>query len=202
MTVKRVMLMVEWQVGQLVHGVVDYARTRNWHLILWHAGDVRKALREWRGDGVIAGVLYPDLFARKTVSGVDWKLVSLVPLKGPTLPYTLVREDDAAACDALEVLRMACVNGAHAMRLPDCDGLEPGKQADLVLLDLHQPNMQPENHILKNVVYRGSKQNVRLTMVAGKILYEDGVFYTGCDPERVYAEANAIIRRMTGSLSF
>ena len=90
MTVKRVMLMVEWQVGQLVHGVVDYARTHNWHLILWHAGDVRKALREWRGDGVIAGVLYPDLFARKTVSGVDWKLVSLVPLKGPTLPYTLV----------------------------------------------------------------------------------------------------------------
>ena len=108
-----------------------------------------------------------------------------------------VREDDAAACDALEVLRMACVNGAHAMRLPDCDGLEPGKQADLVLLDLHQPNMQPENHILKNVVYSGSKQNVRLTMVAGKILYEDGVFYTGCDPERIYAEANAIIRRMT-----
>lgn len=96
MIVKRVMLMVEWQVGQLVHGVVDYAHTRNWHLILWHAGDVRKALREWRGDGVIAGVLYPDLFARKTVSGVDWKLVSLVPLKGPTLPYTLVREDDAA----------------------------------------------------------------------------------------------------------
>ena len=113
-----------------------------------------------------------------------------------------VREDDAAACDALEVLRMACVNGAHAMRLPDCDGLEPGKQADLVLLDLHQPNMQPENHILKNVVYSGSKQNVRLTMVAGKILYEDGAFYTGCDPERIYAEANAIIRRMTGSFSF
>lgn len=107
-----------------------------------------------------------------------------------------VREDDAAACDALEVLKMACVNGAHAMRLNDCDDLLVGKQADLTLLDLHQPNMQPENNLLKNVVYSGSKQNVRLTMVAGRVLYEDGQYYTGCDPERIYAEANAIIRRM------
>lgn len=107
-----------------------------------------------------------------------------------------VREDDAAACDALEVLKMACVGGAHAMRLADCDDLAVGKQADLVLLDLDQPNMQPENNVLKNVVYSGSKQNVRLTMVAGRILYENGEFFTGCDPERIYAEANAIIRRM------
>ena len=107
-----------------------------------------------------------------------------------------VAERDAAACGALDVLRMACVNGAHAMGLVDCDDLLPGKQADLVLLELHQPNMQPENDVLKNVVYSGSKQNVRLTMVAGRILYEDGAFFTGCDPERIYAEANAIIRRM------
>lgn len=107
-------------------------------------------------------------------------------------------EGDAAACGALDVLQMACANGARAMGLSACDDLAPGKQADLVLLELRAPNMQPENDVLKNVVYSGGKQNVRLTMVAGRILYEDGAFYTGCDPERVYAEANAIIRRMDG----
>lgn len=94
MMVKRVMLMVEWQVGQLVNGVVGYARAHNWHLILWHAGDVRSALREWHGDGIIASLLYPDLFTRKNLTG-DTKLVSLVPLKYPCIPYTLVREDDS-----------------------------------------------------------------------------------------------------------
>lgn len=107
-----------------------------------------------------------------------------------------VRESDAAACDALEVLKMACVNGAHAMGLTDCDALAVGKQADLVLLDLLWPNMQPENNILKNVVYSGSRQNVRMTMVAGRVLYEDGVFHTGCDPQEIYQKAGAIVRRM------
>lgn len=54
MRIKRVMLMAEWQVGHLVHGVVNYAHSHNWHLILWHSGSVRSALRNWRGDGIIA----------------------------------------------------------------------------------------------------------------------------------------------------
>ena len=65
------------------------------------------------------------------------------------------------------------------------------------MIDLMQPNMQPENHIVKNLVYSGSKQNVKMTMVNGKILYEDGRFDIGIAPEDVYREANAIIRRMT-----
>jgi len=102
----------------------------------------------------------------------------------------------ADACDALEVLRMACCTGADAMFLRDCDDLAAGKQADLVMIDLHRPNMQPENNILKNIVYSGSKENVALTMVAGSILYEKGQFFTGVDPEKIYHDANAIIRRM------
>lgn len=44
-------------------------------------------------------------------------------------------------------------------------------------MDLMQPNMQPEHNLTKNLVYSGSKQNVKLTMVNGKILYEDGQFF-------------------------
>ena len=82
------------------------------------------------------------------------------------------------------------------MGLTDCDCIRKGKLADLVLIDLHQPNMQPVNNIVKNLVYSGSKQNVKLVMIDGTVRYEDGTFFIGKDPEEVYRRANAIIERM------
>lgn len=107
-----------------------------------------------------------------------------------------LKENDAAALDAKEVLKMATVNGAHAMGLTNADVLAEGKFADLIMIDLHQPNMQPLNNIEKNIVYSGSKQNVKMTMVNGKILYENGEFFIGTSPEEVYKKANEIISRM------
>lgn len=106
-----------------------------------------------------------------------------------------LKEEDAAAVDAMEVLKMATVNGAGAMGLTDADILGEGKLADMILLDLHMPNMQPLNHIAKNIVYSGSKQNVKMTMIHGRILYEDGRFFTGEDPEEIYAKANELINK-------
>ena len=54
----------------------------------------------------------------------------------------------------------------------------------------------PTTRFVNNLVYAGSKENVRLTMVNGKILYENGAFFVGEEPERVYAEANAFVRRL------
>lgn len=104
-----------------------------------------------------------------------------------------LREQDAAAVDALEVLKMATLNGSRAMYLPETDVLAQGKLADLILLDLHQPNMQPINNIPKNIVYSGSKQNVKLTMIHGRILYENGRFADSIDAEKIYAKANEIM---------
>lgn len=101
--------------------------------------------------------------------------------------------NDASAMDARAVLEMATADGARAMGLHDCDALTPGKLADIVMIDLHRPNMQPENNITKNLIYSGSKENVAMTMVNGKILYEAGRFYVGADPEEIYAKANEII---------
>ncbi len=101
-----------------------------------------------------------------------------------------LKENDASAVPAEEVLKMACTNGAIAMGLTDCDCLREGKLADLIMIDMHQPNMQPVNSIVKNLVYSGSKQNVALTMINGRILYENGKFDIGEEPERIYREAN------------
>lgn len=106
------------------------------------------------------------------------------------------RENDAAVCDANEILKMACVNGAGSMSLPECDSIAVGKLADLTVLDLHKPNMRPLNNITKNIVYSGSKDNVRLTMVNGKVLYENGEFFIGEDPEYIYAEADKMVEAL------
>lgn len=106
-----------------------------------------------------------------------------------------LREKDAAVVDAGQVLYMATAGGAKACGLNECDALAEGKLADLIMIDLHQPNMQPLNNIAKNLVYSGSKQNVKLTMVNGRILYENGEFFVGEDPEYIYEKANQIIRR-------
>lgn len=107
-----------------------------------------------------------------------------------------LREKDAAALDAMEVLRMATVNGAKAMQLVDSDVLAEGKLADIIMIDLHQPNMQPLNNIAKNIVYSGSKQNIKMTMIHGRILYRDGDFMTGGNPEDIYKKANEIRNRL------
>ena len=104
-------------------------------------------------------------------------------------------DGDAQSVPALQVLKMATVNGALAMGLTDCDTLAPGKFADLIMIDLHQPNMQPLHHIAKNIVYSGSKQNVKLTMIGGRILYEDGKFMIGEEPEVLYQNVNRIADR-------
>lgn len=92
---------------------------------------------------------------------------------------------------------MATVNGAHAMGLLDADVLAEGKLADIIMIDLHQPNMQPLNNITKNIVYSGSKQNVKMTMINGQILYYDGEYLNGVDAEKIYAKANEIIARLS-----
>ena len=107
-----------------------------------------------------------------------------------------LREKDPASLDAGTVLQMATVNGAKAMQLHHADTLAKGKVADIIMIDLHQPNMQPLHDIPKNLVYSGSKSNVCMTIVNGKILYRNGEFNIGEDPEKIYEKCNAIVRRM------
>ena len=104
-----------------------------------------------------------------------------------------IREKDASAFSADKVLYAATSGSAKAMGLYDCTDIDVDKQADLIALDLNQPNMQPINNIGKNLVYSGSKQNVKMTMCAGKTLYENGLFNVSEDPKRIYQRANEII---------
>ena len=109
-----------------------------------------------------------------------------------------LRENNASAVDALTVLKMATKNGAKAMLLDDCDVLAKGKQADMIMIDLCKPNMQPLNDIARNIVFSGSKQNVKMTMVAGKVLYRDGEFYLDSSKEEIFKKAEEMAEKIMG----
>ena len=82
------------------------------------------------------------------------------------------------------------------MGLDDCDCIEAGKKADLIVIDLKRPSMQPIQNITKNLVYSGSKDCVSLTMVNGRILYENGDFPT-LDIEKIYSDADKVVKRIS-----
>ena len=92
---------------------------------------------------------------------------------------------------------MAVINGAHAMGLEQSDGIYAGAKADLILIDLMRPNMQPVHNIAKNLVYAGNRSDVFLTMIGGRILYENGEYRIGCSPEEIYRRCAGIARRLT-----
>lgn len=106
-----------------------------------------------------------------------------------------LQNEDASAADPLDILKASAIGSAHCMGLYDCDVIDEGKAADLIVIDLHRPNMQPINNILKNIVYSGSKENVKMTMINGEILYENGEFIN-TDVEKIYRNAQKVIDRI------
>lgn len=111
-----------------------------------------------------------------------------------------VKYSNAGAVLPEEILHMATVNGARLLGLTDCDFLAEGKQADLILIDLLKPNMQPINNLVNNLVYSGSNDNVIMTMIAGHIVYVDGTYRMNVNPIEIYERANYIIRRIECAL--
>lgn len=111
--------------------------------------------------------------------------------------FSNLREMDAASVKAMDVLKMATVNGSKAMGLDNADILAEGKLADMIMIDLKQPNMQPIYNIENNLVYSGSKINVKMTMINGKILYEKGTYFFDETPEEIYKKCEKIVSRLT-----
>lgn len=98
------------------------------------------------------------------------KLAALLQ-KGATL--------EPAVLPAWEALKLATVNGAAAQgRAHQVGRVKEGLEADLILIDLDKPHMTPCFDPIAQVVYCARPQDVCLTMVKGRILYEDGEFFT------------------------
>ena len=77
--------------------------------------------------------------------------------------------NDAAGFDAFSALRAATLGGARAMGFDHLVGsIEPGKQADLVCVDLSALETQPLHHVLSQLVYASGRQQVSDVWIAGR----------------------------------
>jgi 5-methylthioadenosine/S-adenosylhomocysteine deaminase len=100
-----------------------------------------------------------------------------------------------------EVLECLIGGGARAMRQGKTLGrIAPGYQADLILLDLDTLPFTPLNDLKRQLVYCESGGSVRLTMVAGQIVFENGRV-TKVDEAALRAEARDYARRFAGNQS-
>ena len=98
---------------------------------------------------------------------------------------------DPKAMPALQTLELATLGGAAAMgQADDLGSLEPGKKADLAVLDMDMPHSLPAwgRDPVQRVVYQATRENVVHTMVDGRFLYRDRTFLT-LDPVRTLADA-------------
>ena len=86
---------------------------------------------------------------------------------------------DANAMPAAAVLMMATVCGARAQGRADRIGmLKEGRDADIVLVDFSAPHLMPCHDVMNALVFSAKGGDVAMTMVGGKILYQNGTFPT------------------------
>ena len=86
---------------------------------------------------------------------------------------------DASALPSSAALMMATVCGAQAQgRSAECGMLKEGLDADMGLLDFSAPHLMPCHNVMTGLVYAAKGGDVAMTMVRGKILYQNGKFPT------------------------
>lgn len=97
-----------------------------------------------------------------------------------------------------QVLKMATINGARLQGRDDTGCLEVGKKADIIAVDFRgKGHLYPAFEPMAMLVYAAQASDVCMTMVDGKILYEDGRFLT-LDEESVIKNAEAAVKRLYG----
>lgn len=90
---------------------------------------------------------------------------------------------------ARQFLKMATLDAARALRIDDRVGsLEPGKQADIIAIDLSKSHQIPTHYPYGTLVHTANQENVLWTMVGGRVVYEARA-WDGVDHERVFARA-------------
>jgi 5-methylthioadenosine/S-adenosylhomocysteine deaminase len=107
---------------------------------------------------------------------------------------------DTTAFTAAQAIYAATLGGAKAIGLEEEVGsLCVGKKADFVFVDLQMPHMQPTNNILSHLVYSAQGQEVSLVAVEGKVLYQEGKFFT-LNPKKVFQKAEKWRKKIAKNL--
>lgn len=104
--------------------------------------------------------------------------------------------NQARAITSVDTLKMATIRGAKALGYDNLGRIQENYIADIIIIDIRKPNMQPLNNIYSNLVNACQSDNVIFTMVDGKILYRDGKYCDEVGCEEIISKCNEIISRI------
>ena len=99
---------------------------------------------------------------------------------------------------AEEGFKIATINGAKALGLEkEIGSIESGKKADLAILNLKNPSLQPINNLIAGLSYSANGSEVDTVIINGQITMEGRKLLT-IDEDLVYDKVNSIIKRIGG----
>lgn len=108
---------------------------------------------------------------------------------------------DPTVMDANTVLKMCTIEGARALGLGDLTGsLEPGKKADLIIIDTHKPHLTPMYSPVSHLVYAVRGSDVTTSIINGEVVMEDRKLMT-IDIEKVMKDVNTIAEEIKSESS-
>lgn len=106
------------------------------------------------------------------------------------------RDDATTALPARAAVRLATIEGARALGLDaEVGSLEPGKRADVIVVDLTGPHAEPGGDVFSRLAYAVQSRDVRHVMVDGRLVVRDGAALT-LDADRVVATAREELKRV------
>ena len=96
---------------------------------------------------------------------------------------------------AWDLLRAATTAGAEALQRDDLGCIRPGAKADLVVVDMARPHLQPVSDPIKTFIWNGSGADIAAVVVDGRMLVENGKFQLD-DEDAIMARATLAIHKL------
>ena len=111
-----------------------------------------------------------------TVSlGIDNMFADQFEVVRAAVMMARIKAEDAQAILAADALKLATIDGARALgRESDLGSIEPGKIADLMVLDYRRFGLRPTLDPVQNLVYHGHSKDVETVLVDGEVVVEGG----------------------------
>lgn len=112
-----------------------------------------------------------------------------------------VARRDPRALPAEQVVEMATIGGARALHMEkEIGSIEPGKKADVIVVDTTAPHATPMYNVYSQLVYALKATDVKTVVVGGKIVMEDREMLT-LDEKEILAKAEEYKKKIEASLA-
>ena len=105
--------------------------------------------------------------------------------------FSKLHAEKGYVATAHDLIRAVTLTGAEALQRPDLGRIEAGARADLLVVDLAGPHLQPVWDPVKNLVWKGNGSDIRTIVVDGEVIVRDRVHQKVDEPGILGAAAAA-----------